>query len=397
MTAILRSCGRGLTLAAVSLFAGIGLIVASAVSNVGWLFGVDAGIAGTAGAIGRNRSFADAERRRAQVWSGVRIDPPYRPEVSGSEALESWTARVRDPATWRDLLWLFVNIPAGFVLGLLPAILLANGAYGMIVAPIVWIFAPGVYWPIAFALGVASLVIVRFAHEGILRLHARFSAALLGPTRSQLAERVGSLAASRADVVDTSAAELRRIERDLHDGAQARLVALGMTIGLAEQLVHQDPDLAVSLLAEAREASGQALAELRGLVRGIHPPVLAERGLDGAVRALVMTLPLPVDVDAALDARPPAPVEAALYFAIVETLTNVIKHSEATAAWVRLRATPDRVVATVSDNGRGGASAYGPGGLGGLQRRLAAFDGTVEVASPPGGPTVITMEVPCAW
>jgi signal transduction histidine kinase len=381
-----------------SMFGGIALIVASAASIAGMLFGPRVGMASTGGAIEFDRSFADAQRRRAALWSGVRIERPYRSDDPGADRPRIWTDRVRDPATWRDLLWMLVNIPVGFVLGLLPAILLANGGYGVVVAPIAWAVAPGVvYWPIAIATGVAGLVVLWYAHAPILRLHARFSAALLGPTRRQLADRVGRLAASRAEVLDASAAELRRIERDLHDGTQARLVALGMTIGLAEQLVRTDPDAAVRLLAEARGASGEALAELRGLVRGIHPPVLAERGLDGAVRALVTTLPLPVDVDAALDGRLPDAVEAALYFAIVETLANVLKHSSATAAWVRLRTAPDRIVVTVGDDGRGGAGADETGGLAGIRRRLAAFDGTVAIDSPRGGPTTIAMEVPCAW
>jgi signal transduction histidine kinase len=380
-----------------SLFAGIALVVASAVSITGMLIGPRTGVASIRGAIGFNRSFADAQRRRAAAWSGVRISRPYRSAADGIDPAHSWIGEVRDQATWRDLLWVLVDIPVGFVLGLLPAVLLANGVYGVLVAPIVWILAPAVYWPIAVALGVVGLVILWFAHAPILRLHAHFSARLLGPTRRQLADRVGQLTASRAQVVDASAAELHRIERDLHDGTQARLVALGMNIGLAEQLIRSDPDAAAALLAEARATSGVALAELRGLVRGIHPPVLAERGLPHAVQALATTLPVPVEVDASLDARLPAPVEAALYFAIVETLANVLKHSSATKARVRLQAEFDRIVVTVGDDGRGGARVNATGGLGGLRRRLAAFDGTVKLDSPRGGPTVITMEIPCAW
>ena len=189
----------------------------------------------------------------------------------------------------------------------------------------------------------------------LLRLHAVAASSLLAPTRKEMAARVGELTESRWDAVDASAAELRRIERDLHDGAQARLVALGMNIGFAEQMVRDNPDLALTLLAEARASSGQALSELRALVRGIHPPALAERGLDGAVRALALSLPLPVDLHIELPGRLSAPVESAAYFAIAEALANVVKHSGANRAWVQLEYDHGRLVAIVGDNGAGGA------------------------------------------
>jgi signal transduction histidine kinase len=207
--------------------------------------------------------------------------------------------------------------------------------------------------------------------------------------------RLGQLTQSRSQVVDASAAELRRIERDLHDGAQARLVSVGMSIGLAEQLVREHPDLALSLLAEARTSNGQALSELRALVRGIHPPVLAERGLDGAVRALALSLPLPVDVHADLPGRVPAPVESAAYFAVAEALANVVKHSGASRAWVQLDYDDGRLIAIVGDNGAGGADPEAGSGLRGVEQRLAAFDGVIAVTSPPGGPTLVMMELPC--
>jgi signal transduction histidine kinase len=210
-----------------------------------------------------------------------------------------------------------------------------------------------------------------------------------------MAARVGQLTESRQDAVDSSAAELRRIERDLHDGAQARLVALGMNIGFAEQVLRDNPDLALTLLAEARASSGQALTELRALVRGIHPPVLAERGLDGAVRALALSLPLPVELHIDLPGRLSAPVESAVYFAIAEALTNVVKHSGANRAWVQLEYDHSNLIAIVGDNGAGGAHPSLAGGLAGIERRLAAFDGMVAVTSPVGGPTQVTMELPC--
>ena len=210
-----------------------------------------------------------------------------------------------------------------------------------------------------------------------------------------MADRVSQLTESRTTAVDTSAAELRRIERDLHDGTQARLVAVGMNIGFAEQVVKDDPELALTLLAEARESSGEALSELRSLVRGIHPPVLAERGLSGAVCALTLSLPLPVDVHINLPGRASEPVEAAAYFAIAEALANVVKHSGASRAWVQIEYDTGKLVAIIGDNGTGGAAPRDGGGLRGIERRLSAFDGMVAVTSPIGGPTQVTMELPC--
>jgi signal transduction histidine kinase len=195
--------------------------------------------------------------------------------------------------------------------------------------------------------------------------------------------------------VDTQAAELRRIERDLHDGAQARLAALSMNLGLAETLVERDPATAQQLLTEARESASHALTELRDLVRGIHPPVLADRGLDGAVRALAMACPLRVDVQIELPGRPPAPVESAAYFAIAEALANLVKHSAATTAWIQISYEHSRLHVLVGDDGIGGAEVTEGGGLHGVQRRLAVFDGTLTVVSPGGGPTTVVLDVPC--
>ncbi len=160
-------------------------------------------------------------------------------------------------------------------------------------------------------------------------------------------------------------------------------------------MLKDNPDLALTLLAEARESSGKALSELRALVRGIHPPVLAERGLDGAVRALAISLPLPVELHIDLPGRLSAPVESAAYFAIAEALANVVKHSGASRAWVQLEFERGNLIAIVGDNGLGGAHPRADGGLAGIERRLKAFDGTVAVTSPVGGPTQVTMELPC--
>ena len=204
------------------------------------------------------------------------------------------------------------------------------------------------------------------------------------------------LAQTRSEAIDTGAAEMRRIERDLHDGAQARLVAMGMTLDAAGQLIDDNPAAARALLLEARDASVRALNELRDLVRGIHPPVLADRGLADAVRALVLDTPVRARLAADLPGRLPAPVESAAYFAVSELLANVAKHAEASQAWVDIRHADGILRIGVSDNGCGGANPACGTGLRGIERRLAAFDGVLAVSSPPGGPTAVTMEIPCA-
>jgi signal transduction histidine kinase len=359
------------------------------------------------------RGLANERRRLARAWSGIEIPVPYRsaPPFAEYAVVAAWQRFrwvVTDPATWRDLLWLLAA-PVTLALGILPAAIIAYGIEGILVMPVLLPFTDGYHYGagwfldlpleglISIPLGVGFLVLGLAVTPELLRLHDRFTRGLLGPTKkAELDLRVRHLARTRAETVDAQAAELRRIERDLHDGAQARLVALGMSLGMAEDLVTRDPVAAQKLLAEARDASNLALSELRDLVRGIHPPVLAERGLDGAVRALALSLPMPVEVDIDLAGRPDAPVESAAYFAVAEALANVVKHSGARNAWVLIRHNGAGLGMTVSDDGVGGANPTGGTGLRGIERRLAAFDGTIAVHSPYGGPTVVTMELPCA-
>jgi signal transduction histidine kinase len=239
------------------------------------------------------------------------------------------------------------------------------------------------------ALGLGTAPVALRGYGGLARL-------VLAPSReADLARRVEQLAQTRRETLDTGAAELRRIERDLHDGAQARLVAMGLTLDAAGRLIDTDQAAARALLYEARDASARALAELRDLVRGIHPPVLADRGLADAIRALALDSPLRVQVTGPLDGRLPAPVESAGYFAVSELLANVAKHSGAGAAEVDLRHSSGSLRVTVSDDGAGGADPSRGTGLQGVARRVAAFDGVLVVSSPAGGPTVINLEVPC--
>jgi signal transduction histidine kinase len=396
----LRTCVRGMVLA-VTAVAGLPLFVVALASVL--LVPAGIGVVLAPKTLGALRGYTDLQRRWALEWSGVTIATPYRPRpTKRTNKLFRPFRRCKwvlsDPATWRDLLWTLVSVPVSGVLGLLPAFLLVAGTWIVVVdaATVLHELTGGAPHSVLLQLFYLSMLpACVLAGPWLLKMQAIAASSLLAPTRAEITARVGQLTESRWDAVDASAAELRRIERDLHDGAQARLVALGMNIGFAEQVLRDNPDLALTLLAEARASSGQALSELRALVRGIHPPVLAERGLDGAVRALALSLPLPVDLRIDLPGRPGAPVESAAYFAIAETLTNVVKHSGANRAWVQLEYDHGRLIAIVGDNGTGGAQPRAGGGLQGIERRLNAFDGMVAVTSPAGGPTQVTMELPC--
>jgi signal transduction histidine kinase len=292
--------------------------------------------------------------------------------------------------------------------------LLVLGAYGWLIA---------VFWPVpGFAYGFAdlanspapsplwtdalegSLLLAlglwltprvmrhRLADPGDLELAAR---------AQQLAKRVQTLTQTRRDAVDTAATELRRIERDLHDGAQARLVALGMSLQAAERLFPTSPEAALALVIEAKESSSRALTELRDLVRGIYPPVLADRGLADAIRALALDAPLPVELDIDIPGEVELPVASAVYFSVAEALANAAKHARAHSVRIQLGHTllaggGGMLRAQVTDDGWGGVDPAQGTGLAGVERRLAAFDGILAVNSPPGGPTIVVIEVPCA-
>ena len=249
----------------------------------------------------------------------------------------------------------------------------------------VWaITGHGYFWPMWPLL--AMLVIV-----GLLAAVAPVSS----PGRAEMAERIETLETSRAGAVDLQESELRRIERDLHDGAQARLVALGMSLGMAEQKLAEDPERASELLAEARAGAEHALRELRDLARGIHPPVLADRGLDAALASLVNATPMRVDLSVEIDKRAPAAVETAAYFVVAEALANAAKHARAEHVDIRVARVGDTLGVSVQDDGVGEANPNGTGLLG-MRRRVEALDGSLAVTSPRGGPTTIIAELPCA-
>ena len=337
------------------------------------------------------RQLASTTRRLSGRWCGVPIPDPYLPRPAADGETASRRRRLAwlltDPATWRDLLWALVNGCVGWLLAVLPAGLLLLGVLGVI-AP--YASAPVRLLTIALAVGEF------WAAPWLTRGYGVFARSMLAPTRqAELALQVRHLAQTRTEALDTGAAEIRRIERDLHDGAQARLVAMGMTLDAAGQVMDTNPEAARALLAEARDASVKALAELRALVRGIHPPVLADRGLADAIRALALDSPLRIRLASDLHGRPPAPVESAAYFTVSELLANVSKHAEARETWIDIRHTDGMLRIGVADNGHGGADPARGSGLRGIERRLTAFDGILAISSPPGGPTAVTMEIPC--
>jgi signal transduction histidine kinase len=344
------------------------------------------------------RAWAQQYRRTIGVPELVRPDDP-EPADHRAAVRTRFARLLRDPATRRDLAWALTAPVTGAVLLGLP---LGLGTYGVVaLCAGVWeavsgwavpVPAPHLWW-VAIVVGLAlwalALVVVPLA----LRVQVRVARAFLGPTA---AAQVRRLAEDRAELVDGRAAELRRIERDLHDGAQTRLVAIGLTLRTAERLLATDPEQARALLVEARGTAADALAELRTLVRGIHPPVLAERGLGDAVRALALTCPVPAQVSAELPRPVPDATAAAVYFAVSELLANVAKHARARLVRIELVQPPATLRIRVVDDGRGGADPAAGTGLRGIQRRLAAFDATIVLHSPPGGPTTAVLEMPCA-
>jgi signal transduction histidine kinase len=253
----------------------------------------------------------------------------------------------------------------------------------------------GTTMTISVVIGLALLLAAPQLTRGLAIADVAFSRRLLGPNRD-LATRVTELERSRERVVDAAEAERRRIERDLHDGAQQRLVALAMELGRAKARFADDPDAARELVDAAHEQAKEALTELRSLVRGMHPPVLTDRGLDAALSGLAALSPVPVEMHADVPVRPKAAVEAVAYFVVAEALTNVAKHSRASHATVVVegRGYPGTLTVMITDDGIGGADPAGAG-LSGLADRVAGVDGRLSVESPSGGPTIIAVELPC--
>ncbi len=370
-------------LAAVTAPVGVGLLLAPAVLRA-------------------LHALARRERERLSR-RGPEIVPPDPPPTRLRPALA-------DPTTRRELSWLVRHATLGLLLGLL-GLLLPLCAVRDTTFPLWWRLVPeeatttsvGVgtahTWPDALAatlLGVGWIAIVLGLGPGMARLQAAPARRLLaaGPD-TDLSLRVAELTATRAAALDAHATELRRIERSLHDGAQNRLVSVTVLLGAARRMAARDPAGADELLERAQSAAEQALAQLRSVARGILPPVLADRGLAGALSGLAADCGVPCRVEADVPQRCVAAVEATAYFVVAEALTNIAKHSGAARASVTVRARGGRLRLLVEDDGRGGADEDGGSGLTGIRRRVAALDGTLRLTSPPGGPTVLDVDLPC--
>jgi signal transduction histidine kinase len=343
------------------------------------------------------QAFGAVQRARFRTVLGVEIAAP--PRVAGR-----WPLRLvrpwRAPATWRQLGYHLVALVIGGVGGALVAICWSAVALAPWYADDLWSDArrPGVRLGVT-VLTLAMLLAAPWVARGLARADAAAARALLGPSRSEeLVLRVEALARSRAEIVAATDAERRRIERDLHDGAQQRLVSLAMNLGMARATLTDAPEPAREAIGQAHDEATRTLAELREFVRGLHPAVLDDRGLDAALSGIAATAPLPVRLRVDMATRCSPSVEAVAYFVVSEALTNVAKHAHAGHAEVTVERTGDRLRVVVEDDGRGGATldAGGEGsGLRGLAQRAVAVDGTLSVHSPPGGSTVITVELPC--
>ncbi len=348
---------------------------------------------------------------RWPVWLVLGRDP--RPDadalIEHQDRVDGGAPGGRGEGTGRRVRWLAVQAALGPGILALTVVMWLTAAV-VVSTPLWWRLAsaPVVFVPItdtASSLvgalcGLPLLLLAVACGYGLPRWHAAVGRAVLdGPRSLRLTRRVEVLTASRADALEVQAAELRRIERDLHDGAQARLVSAGMLLGLLDIKLDDLPTDRRKLLTEARSAVSEALQELRDLVHGVYPPILADRGLTGGIASLVeRSAPAIGSATATVEVagRLPAALESTVYFVVAEALTNVAKHSTAGKAEVTVRADRERVRVEVHDDGQGGADELRGSGLAGLRRRTAAFDGILSITSPPGGPTIVRVELPCA-
>ncbi|MFF4044035.1 sensor histidine kinase [Streptomyces sp. NPDC001816] len=313
------------------------------------------------------RQLGKLERIRSRALLGVRVEEPTPlPIARGGGPMQRLWLALKDPVGWRTLLYDFIRLPWGIL------------TFTLVLTSLF------VLWPV-----------LPFITRGLANVDRAMVRGLLSPS-DELERRIAELESDRGIVVDTAAADLRRIERDLHDGAQARLVNLAMGLGLAKEKLRegQADEHVATMVAEAHGEVKLALQELRDLARGIHPAVLTDRGLDAALSSVASRCTVPVQVTADLPARPAAAIEGIAYFTVSELLQNISKHSQARSASVEVWRSDDRLLIQVRDDGRGGASLEGGSGMRGLAERLGAVDGLFVVDSPVGGPTVVTAELP---
>jgi signal transduction histidine kinase len=358
------------------------------------------------------RAGAWFERRRVRLLLRTEIDDPTsrrRPKSDGF--FQKLFAPFQDRTTWKELVYLWLVQPVLSIVNFTVSVTAWAVPLWAITVPIYAIEWPGSapeLWdgrrldtlgetlPLT-AVGLLLLPLVPWIIRGLAHIDAAIAGALLSPSRQgELEDKIDTLRETQARSVDIAIADRRQIERDLHDGAQQRLLALGMNLGMALEKFESDPDEARGLVDDAHREVQRAVAELRNLARGVHPAVLTDRGLDAALSALAARSPVPVRLDVQLPERPPASVEATAYFIVAEALTNAARYAEATTVDVRVRGIGDSLRVEVADNGVGGAELRRGGGLSGLADRASSVEGSLHVTSPVGGPTVITAELPCA-
>ncbi|MFE3139110.1 sensor domain-containing protein [Streptomyces scopuliridis] len=347
------------------------------------------------------RRLAAFERRRTGEFLGTPIAPPQPLDGDGDDI----GAVLTSPDMRRDVSWLALQAMVGALAGLV-AVGAPAGAVQNVVIAALWPYLPEVTTTLNHPVeswGDATLALATAAAYGtvgallvphLARWYARISAVRLAPRRISLAKRLAEVTATRAAALEAHGTELRRIERNLHDGTQNRLVAVVMHLGMVERALHRDPESALPMVLTAQNAATDALSELREVVRSIYPPVLIDRGLPGAVSALVSHCAIPATYEARDLPRAPAAVEAAAYFVVAEALTNAVKHSGARQITVVLHADDGLLTVEVTDDGQGGADEKLGTGLLGIERRVAAFDGTTLLHSPRGGPTVLRAAIP---
>ncbi|MGW0708714.1 sensor histidine kinase [Streptomyces sp. NPDC002643] len=371
------------------------------------------GVPVLAAALAGCRGLGALERVRARALLGVEVGPPEPLRPKGHGALAWMGAVLRSGSSWRQLLYSVIQFPWS-VFSFVVAVTFWTYGWALLTYPLwFWVFpvwagqdglqlygdeTHSVYLDNPFEVTMTALVGLLFtmATPWVLRALTMVDrvlvGALLGPSR--LGARVVELESDRGVVVDTAAADLRRIERDLHDGAQARLVALAMDLGLAREKLAEDPRAAARMVDSAHGEVKTALQELRDLARGIHPAVLTDRGLDAALSAVASRCAVPVVVDVELPGRPVPAIEGIAYFTVSELLQNVSKHAGASRATVDVWKVENRLLLQVMDDGVGGAEVGAGSGLAGLAERLGAVDGVLVVDSPAGGPTRVTAELP---
>jgi signal transduction histidine kinase len=351
---------------------------------------------------------AETERWRARRLLGLDVASPYRPiEAGGFLSLVFaprvvWE-RVKDPGVWRDLVYLLLVFFPLAIATFCVAVSAWAAGLGLVAQPFYYWTGAGLELggsrridtlPEALACffaGLVVLVVLPWILGLLIAAHGWTLRALLGPRPS---ERVEQLTRQRTEAVDAAVSERRRIERDLHDGAQQRLTALAMDLGRARAKLDSDPDAARGLVEQAHEDAKLALAELRNLARGIHPAILTDRGLDAALSALAAKSPVPVEISVEIPERPSAAIESTAYFVVAEALTNAAKHAAASRLHVRVWKHGATLIVEVHDDGVGGAHLEPGGGLVGLTTRVATVDGALSISSPDGGPTVVRAELP---